>query len=68
MAKFKDFQGLENEAIFSKDFQGYGNPGIILSKILKTCNKLDTRSSYVKLHFAASTKHKPTVLNLSTSV
>ena len=25
MAKFKDFQGLENKAIFFKDFQGGGN-------------------------------------------
>ena len=28
LAKFKDFQGLENEAIFFKDFQGCGNPEI----------------------------------------
>ena len=28
LAKFKDFQGLENEAIFFKEFQGCGNPAV----------------------------------------
>ena len=30
LAKFKDFQGLENEAIFFTEFQGCGNPAVLV--------------------------------------
>ena len=48
--KFKDFQGLENEAIFFKDFQGCGNPDIYNVMVLCRDGSVGPVSQYQE-HF-----------------